>query len=117
MLNHARNLFDNLPHPVKSFPWTTTLENFLRIILDLALGVVKYLSIPVLALTQLSEMSYCAHQRKMIAIPIPFLVGFTVAGVLKDTAVELASDLKVCTVILDGILFFIGSLLLFCHFD
>lgn len=94
VLDRARELFDSLPQPVKTFPWAKTLENFSRIILDLALAVVKYLSIPILALTQLSEMSYCAHERKMALIPIPFLVGFAVAGVLKDTAVEVYPDIK-----------------------
>lgn len=94
--DHARDLFDKLPRPVKSFPWAKTLENFLKIVSDLAVAVGKYLAVPVLALTQLSEMSYCAHERKLVLVPIPFLVGFAVAGVMKDTTVELSSEIKVC---------------------
>lgn len=66
------------------------------IVWDLAVEVGKYLLLPVLALSQLSETSYCAHERKLVLVPIPFLVGFAVAGVMKDTAAEVSSDLKVC---------------------
>ncbi|ONK64837.1 uncharacterized protein A4U43_C07F30500 [Asparagus officinalis] len=92
--DHARELFDNLPQPVKSFPWSETLWKLMGIVLDLAVEVGKYLSLPVLALSQLSEMSYCAHERKLVLVPIPFLVGFAVAGVMKDTAAGVSSDLK-----------------------
>ncbi|ONK59671.1 uncharacterized protein A4U43_C08F9110 [Asparagus officinalis] len=64
------------------------------IVLDLAVEVGQYLSLPVLALSQLSEMSYCALERKLVLVPIPFLVAFAVAGVMKDTAAEASSGLK-----------------------
>lgn len=70
----------------------------MAIVFDLAVAVFKYLSLPILALTQLSEMSYCAHERKLLLVPIPFLVGLAVAGAMKDTAIELSGDLKVCVI-------------------
>lgn len=94
VLDHARNLLDSLPQPVKSFPWDKTLRSFLGLVLDLAVTVVKWLSVPVLAVSSLSEMSYCAHERKMRVIPIPFLIGFALAGVMKDTAVDLSEEFK-----------------------
>ncbi|XP_010908382.1 uncharacterized protein [Elaeis guineensis] len=90
----ARKLFDAFPQPVKSFPWSRALVIFQNLIFELARAVAKYLCIPLLAVTSLSEMSYCAHERKMGLIPIPFLVGLILAGVLKDAAIELSSDLK-----------------------
>ncbi|XP_008792600.2 uncharacterized protein LOC103709155 [Phoenix dactylifera] len=90
----ARKLFDAFPQPVKSFPWRRALVIFQNLIFELARAVSKYLCVPLLAVTSLSEMSYCAHERKMGLIPIPFLIGLVLAGVLKDAAVELSSDLK-----------------------
>ncbi|CAD5176549.1 unnamed protein product [Musa acuminata subsp. malaccensis] len=58
----------------------------------LSMGPIR--NVPLLAVACLSEMSYCAHERKMGVIPIPFIVGFTLAGVLKNTAEEVLSDLK-----------------------
>ncbi|XP_038996078.1 uncharacterized protein LOC120120510 isoform X2 [Hibiscus syriacus] len=94
IVDKARRLWDNSPQPVKRFPWNRAFENFVQLILDLVLAVVKYLSAPVLAVSTLSEMSYCAHQRKLTIIPVPLLIGFVLAGVLKETALELSPLLK-----------------------
>ncbi|GMJ00556.1 DELAYED PALE-GREENING1, embryo defective 1273 [Hibiscus trionum] len=94
IIEKARRLWQNSPQPVKRFPWNRAFENFVQLILDLVLAVVKYLSAPVLAVSSLSEMSYCAHQRKLTIIPVPLLVGFVLAGVLKETALELSPLLK-----------------------
>ncbi|EYU42651.1 hypothetical protein ABFS82_14G110700 [Erythranthe guttata] len=90
----ARSLWESSPEPVKSFPWNKTLDNFIQLILDLVLNVVKYLSLPVFAVTSVSEMSYCAHERKLYLIPLPFLVGVGVAGVLRNAALESSPYLK-----------------------
>ncbi|GMI78804.1 hypothetical protein HRI_001549700 [Hibiscus trionum] len=94
IIEKARRLWDSSPQPVKRFPWNRAFENFVQLILDLVLAVVKYLSAPVLAVSSLSEMSYCAHQRKLTIIPVPLLIGFVLAGVLKETALELSPLLK-----------------------
>lgn len=90
----TRHLFDDLPQSVKKFPWARTMENLLTIAFNLAVAMFKYLSPPILALMQLSEMSYCAHERKLLLAPTPFLAGLTVLGAMKDTAIELSEDLK-----------------------
>ncbi|XP_017256226.1 uncharacterized protein LOC108225782 isoform X1 [Daucus carota subsp. sativus] len=90
----ARSIWDSSPQPVKSFPWNKAAESFIQLIIDLVLAVMKYLSIPVLAISSLSEMSYCAHERKLFLIPIPILVGVALAGILKETALELSPLLK-----------------------
>ncbi|CAA3000739.1 uncharacterized protein LOC111379271 isoform X1 [Olea europaea subsp. europaea] len=94
VLDKSRKLWDNAPEPVKSFPWNKASENFVQLILDLVLAVVKFLSIPVFTITSVSEMSYCAHERKLYLIPIPFLVGVAVAGVLREAAVASSPSLK-----------------------
>ncbi|XVF45196.1 hypothetical protein PTKIN_Ptkin02bG0185500 [Pterospermum kingtungense] len=94
IIEMARRLWDNSPLPVKRFPWNRALENFVQLILDLVVAVVKYLSLPLLAVSSLSEMSYCAHERKLTIIPVPLLIGFVLAGVLKETALELSPLLK-----------------------
>ncbi|CAK9150808.1 unnamed protein product [Ilex paraguariensis] len=94
MMDKARKLWDRSPQPVKSFPWNRALETFIQLILDLILAVIKYLYVPVLAVTALSEMSYCAHEKKLYLVPFPFLVGVAVAGVLRETALESSPLLK-----------------------
>lgn len=94
LIETARRLWDSSPLPVKRFPWNRVLENFFQLILDLVVAVVKYLSLPLLAVSSLSEMSYCAHERKLTIIPVPLLIGFVLVGVLKETALELSPLLK-----------------------
>uniref|UniRef100_A0A5B7C3R9 Embryo defective 1273 n=1 Tax=Davidia involucrata TaxID=16924 RepID=A0A5B7C3R9_DAVIN len=94
IIDKARKLWDSSPQPVKSFPWNRALENFILLILDLILAVIKYLCVPVLAVSSLSEMSYCAHEKKLFLVPVPLLIGVAVAGVLQQTALELSSLLK-----------------------
>ncbi|XP_039046869.1 uncharacterized protein LOC120187139 isoform X2 [Hibiscus syriacus] len=87
-------MWNNSPQPVKRFPWNRAFENFVQLILDLVLAVVKYLSALVLTVSSLSEMSYCAHQRKLTIIPVSLLIGFVLAGVLNETSLELSPLLK-----------------------
>ncbi|GAU36690.1 hypothetical protein TSUD_16030 [Trifolium subterraneum] len=94
LIDKARKLWDRSPEPVKNFPWNTTLGNFIQLVLDLTLAVVKYLYVPVFAVTSISELSYCAHQRKLVLVPIPVLLGAAVAGILKETALELSPRLR-----------------------
>lgn len=95
LFKKARKVWDSSPQPVKSFPWNRAVESFIQLILDLILAVIKYLSVPVLAVSSLSEMSYCAHEKKLFLVPIPLLVGVALAGILKETALELSPLLKV----------------------
>ncbi|GLT63703.1 hypothetical protein SLA2020_362470 [Shorea laevis] len=53
VIEKARRMWDSSPEPVKKFPWNRALENFIQLILDLMVAVVKYLSIPLLAVTSL----------------------------------------------------------------
>ncbi|KAF9592738.1 hypothetical protein IFM89_017308 [Coptis chinensis] len=94
ILCEIKKVWKSLPQPVKSFPWPEALENFLELILGLVYAVAKYLSVPLLAFTSLSELSYCAHERKMRLVPIPLLTGIVVAGIFKDAALELYPQLK-----------------------
>ncbi|KAK4799297.1 hypothetical protein SAY86_024662 [Trapa natans] len=94
LIDKAGELWDSSPEPVKRFPWNRALENFVQLVLDLALAVVKILCIPLLGITSLSEMSYCAHERKLFFVPLPLLIGFAVAGILKDTALEISPLIK-----------------------
>ncbi|KAJ4951020.1 hypothetical protein NE237_027852 [Protea cynaroides] len=93
-IEKAQQIWQSFPEPVKRFPWIRALENFIQIILDLVYEVAKYLSVPLLGLSTLTEMSYCAHERKMRLIPIPILAGIAVAGVLREAAFELSPSLK-----------------------
>ncbi|KAK6916489.1 hypothetical protein RJ641_019350 [Dillenia turbinata] len=94
VLDRAREIWDSCPQPVKIFPWKQASENFIQLIIDLILAVVKYLCVPLFAVSSLSEMSYCAHERKMRFIPFPFLIGIALAGALHNTALEVSPFLK-----------------------
>lgn len=95
LLDKARTLWDTSPEPVKNFPWNRALDNFIQLILDLTLAVVKYLSVPLFAVTSISELSYCAHERKLVLVPLPVLFGVAIAGILKETALDLSPRLRV----------------------
>ena len=95
IVHKAKQLWDGSPQPVKSFPWNRAFDNFIQLILDTALVVIKYLSLPIFAVSCLSEMSYCAHERKLYFVPLPFLVGAAVAGILRTAALESSPSLKV----------------------
>ncbi|CAN6460040.1 unnamed protein product [Victoria cruziana] len=90
----AKNLWEGCPQPVKMFPWKKALLSYVNLIFGLAYGVAKYLSIPLLAISSLSEMSYCAHEKKMKLIPIPLFAGAVMAGILKNSLVEASQDLE-----------------------
>ncbi|XP_008454906.2 uncharacterized protein LOC103495211 [Cucumis melo] len=92
--NKVEQLWDTSPEPVKSFPWNEALDNFIQLIADLILTVIKYLSVPLLLVTSLSEMSYCAHEKKLLIVPFPFIIGFSVAEVMRQTALSLSPILK-----------------------
>ncbi|GJZ09861.1 hypothetical protein Tco_0544144 [Tanacetum coccineum] len=94
VLDKARKLWDSSPHEVKSFPWTTAVENFTQLIIDIVLVVTQYLYVPVMAITSVSEMSYCAHEKKLVLIPLPILIGVAVAGILRNRALKLSPYLK-----------------------
>ncbi|KAK4340273.1 hypothetical protein RND71_041735 [Anisodus tanguticus] len=94
ILDQAGKLWDSAPTPVKSFPWNRTLNNFVQLILDTVLAVTKYLYVPVLVVTLISELSYCAHERKLYITLFPILVGVAIAGILKSAALESSPYLK-----------------------
>lgn len=99
LVNRVRKLWDNSPQPVKSFPWNRALENFIQLILDLFMAVVKFLSVPLLAVSSLSEMSYCAHEKKLFLVPVPLLIGMAIADLLRETILDLSPLLKVKIII------------------
>lgn len=95
LMDKARTMWDTSPQPIKSFPWNKALENFVQLILDLFFNVIKYLSIPVFTISSISEMSYCAHERKLFLVPLTLLIGSIVVGVLRDAVLESSPYLKV----------------------
>ncbi|XP_073065681.1 uncharacterized protein [Primulina eburnea] len=94
IMKKAKTMWDTSPQPIKIFPWNKALENFVQLILDLFFNVIKYLSIPLFAISLISEMSYCAHERKLFLVPLTLLIGSVVAGVLRDSVLESSPYLK-----------------------
>ncbi|KAF9608891.1 hypothetical protein IFM89_012059 [Coptis chinensis] len=89
MFKVNEKVWKSLPQQVWSFHWPEALENFLELMLGLVYVVAKYLSVGLVALTSLSELPYCAHERKMQLVPIPLLIGIIVARIFKDATLEL----------------------------
>ncbi|XP_010519307.1 PREDICTED: uncharacterized protein LOC104798802 [Tarenaya hassleriana] len=94
LIDKAKSVWDNSPQPIKDFPWDRAFGNFIQIVLDLVISVVKYLCVPLLAISSVSEMSYCAHERKLSLVPFPLVIGVVVAGILRETALEISPRLK-----------------------
>uniref|UniRef100_A0A1J3CQ70 Uncharacterized protein n=1 Tax=Noccaea caerulescens TaxID=107243 RepID=A0A1J3CQ70_NOCCA len=94
LLRKTKDVWDNSPQPIKDFPWNRAFENFIQLVLDLALSVVKFLFVPILAVSSISEMSYCAHERKLALVPFPLVTGMVFAGFLQETAFKISPRLK-----------------------
>lgn len=94
LLRKAKDVWNDSPQPVKDFPWNRAFENFVQLVLDLAISVVKLLFVPVLAVSSVSEMSYCAHERKLALVPFPLVIGVVVGGFLQGTALNISPRLK-----------------------
>lgn len=94
IMDKARTTWDSSPQPIKSFPWNKAFDNFIQLNHDLFFTVIKYLSIPLFIICSISEMSYCAHERKLFLVPLSLLIGSVVAGVLRDAALESSPYLK-----------------------
>ncbi|XP_077233547.1 uncharacterized protein LOC143875843 [Tasmannia lanceolata] len=94
LMDAMEQRWESLPQPIKNFPWAKAIGNFFETLFDLVYAVAKYLCIPLLAISSLSEMSYCAHERKMGLVPIPLLAGIAIAAVLNGTAIEISPRLK-----------------------
>jgi len=93
-LEKVRNLWERCPEPIKVFPWDIAYNKFFHHLFRLAFEVAKWLFIPVLFVSSLSEMIYCGWQNKELLIPIGMLAGIYLAGILKETAVELSENLQ-----------------------
>lgn len=100
LIDKSKMLWDSSPEPVKNFPWNKALDNYIQLILDIILAVVKYLCLPVFAVSSISELSYCAHEKKLVLVPIPVLFGVAVAGVLKETALDISPRLRVKSLVM-----------------
>ncbi|XP_057502446.1 uncharacterized protein LOC130786221 isoform X2 [Actinidia eriantha] len=98
IMDKARKMWESCPQPVKTFPWNRAMENFIQFILDLFLAVFKYLCVPVLAVSSLSEIWYCAREGMLWLVPVPLLLGVAFAGVLREMALEQSPLLKVAEV-------------------
>ncbi|KAM5549123.1 hypothetical protein ABKV19_000512 [Rosa sericea] len=94
LIAKARKLWESSPQPVKMFPWKRAGLNFIQLILDLVLAVAKYLCVPLLVVSSLSEMSYCAQERKLFFVPVPVIIGMAIAEVLKLAALDVSPLLK-----------------------
>ncbi|CAH2036240.1 unnamed protein product [Thlaspi arvense] len=94
LLRKTKEVWNSSPQPIKEFPWDKAFENFIQLVLDLTISVVKFLFVPILAVSSISEMSYCAHERKLALVPFPLLIGVVLGGILQGTFLKISPRLK-----------------------
>uniref|UniRef100_K7LDI8 Uncharacterized protein n=1 Tax=Glycine max TaxID=3847 RepID=K7LDI8_SOYBN len=63
LIDKVQKLWDSSPEPMKKFPHNKASDNFIQLILDLILVVVKYLVVPVFAVTDASSIGAYQWQR------------------------------------------------------
>eukprot|EP00252_Welwitschia_mirabilis_P012867 TRINITY_DN28407_c0_g1_i1.p1 TRINITY_DN28407_c0_g1~~TRINITY_DN28407_c0_g1_i1.p1 ORF type:complete len:296 (-),score=47.47 TRINITY_DN28407_c0_g1_i1:440-1327(-) len=93
-LKKVSSLWEKSPEPVKVFPWKKAAIRTMHHIFMLMVEVGKWLAVPILFVSSLSEMIYCGLQDKEFVIPIGIVLGVLFAALLKNTAIELSSDLQ-----------------------
>ncbi|KAH9294902.1 hypothetical protein KI387_038490, partial [Taxus chinensis] len=93
-LEKVKNLLERGREPMKAFPWKQAYTHFLHRLFSLAFWVAKWLVIPVVIISSLSEITYCGLENKEVFIPFAMLTGSFLAGILKETAIELSKDLQ-----------------------
>ncbi|XLT14483.1 hypothetical protein HN51_060173 [Arachis hypogaea] len=71
--DNTQKLWNSSLEPVKKFLWNRALDNFIQLILDLFVDIVKYLVVPMFIVTSISELSYSPYEWKLTLVPIPFL--------------------------------------------
>lgn len=92
--NAISNVWAKAPEPVRVFPWGKAGRLFVERVVYHFWTVGKWLVIPVLAVSMLSELSYTLLQKKVFIIPAGMIGGFAFAGMLKETAIELTSEFE-----------------------
>ncbi|KAG0582243.1 hypothetical protein KC19_3G045400 [Ceratodon purpureus] len=88
------NVVDKASEPIRAFPWAKVGNVLLRRIQEQFWTVGKWLVIPVLALSVLSELSYTLVQEKVLIVPIGMVCGIVFAGIMKETALELSPSIE-----------------------
>lgn len=96
--NAMTTLMANAPEPIRVFPWATAGSLFLQRLLHQFWIVGKWLAIPVLAVSMLSELSYTLMQEKVLIIPVGMIGGMAFAGLMQDTALELSAIMEVMNI-------------------
>ena len=89
------NTMDKASEPIRAFPWAKAGNVLLRRLLGQLWTVGKWLVIPVLALSVLSELSYTLLQENVLIIPIGMICGIVFAGIMRETALELSPSIEV----------------------
>jgi len=86
--------WSRVPGPIQGYPWGQASVNFAWRLADLLWVTGKWLAIPVLLVSALSEVSYTLMQEKIFLIPAGMLGGFAFAGMVKETALEMCEALE-----------------------
>ncbi|KAG0555094.1 hypothetical protein KC19_12G143500 [Ceratodon purpureus] len=92
--NVIANMMAKAPEPIRIFPWGKAWSLFVQRVVFNFWTVGKWLAIPVLAVSMLSELSYTLLQQKVLIIPAGMIGGIAFAGMMRETALELFSEFE-----------------------
>ena len=93
--NAISSIMAKAPEPIRVFPWGKAGSLFVQRLVYQFWTVGKWLAVPVLAASMLSELSYTLLQEKVLIIPACMIAGIAFTGMMKETALELSSEFEV----------------------
>lgn len=85
---------ENSVAAVRTFPWEKVYGRFIQRVLDLVWITVKWLAIPVLALSTVSELLYTLSAGKDIFIPLGILTGVLLAKIAGNASLDVVRELQ-----------------------
>lgn len=88
------SLLESTVDAVRIFPWEKVYARFIQRVLDLFWIAAKWLAIPVLALSTLSEFVYTLSAGKDLFIPLGILSGVLVAKIVGKASLEVVKELQ-----------------------
>ncbi|KAJ1701655.1 hypothetical protein LUZ63_001434 [Rhynchospora breviuscula] len=94
IVGYTRKVFDKVPQPIKTFPWSEALSIYQSLLFGLVSTLTKYIGLPLLAISSLSEMAYCSIERKMLVVLVAFLFGIGLVAALNDRRLKLFPNFK-----------------------
>lgn len=92
--NKTLNFPENSIAAVRTFPWEKVYGRFSQRVLSLVWITTKWLAIPVLVLSAVSELLYTLSAGKEIFIPLGLLIGVMLAKIVGNASLDILKELQ-----------------------